>query len=83
VIEMFETMDTPGGFIRASGTEAAVCRDVAARQAKGLAKYGTTVRGNPLTLREWHQHHYEELLDAAVYVKRIIEQMDKEADDGK
>jgi len=41
------------------------------------------VQDNPLTLRQWHQNHLEELLDAAIYVKRIIEEIDKNADDFK
>lgn len=62
--------------MNATGTEARVCQDIADRQAKGLQKYGTTVEGNPLGLLQWYKHHYEELLDAAVYVKRIIEVME-------
>lgn len=77
------TIETPGGFIRASGTEAAVCADVAARQQLGIAKYGTTVADNPLSRRQWAQHAYEEALDLAVYLKRLMAQMDKEADDGR
>lgn len=69
--------------IVASGTEARVCALVAQRQQLGINKYGTTVADNPLSLRAWHQNHLEELLDAAIYVQRIIEQIDKEADDGK
>ena len=61
-----------------TGTEARVCADIAARQALGIAKYGTTVEGNPLTLREWLAHSYEECLDMAVYIKRAIEEMEKE-----
>lgn len=72
-----------GKLIRASapaatGTEAAVCADIAARQALGIAKYGTTVAQNPLELRQWLNHQYEELLDAAVYCKRAIEEIDKQ-----
>ena len=59
-----------------TGTEARVCADIAKRQAKGVAKYGTTVSDNPLTLREWLQHAYEECLDQAVYLKRAIEEME-------
>jgi len=55
-----------------TGTEAAVCQDLADRQKKGIAKYGHTVEGNPLSQREWLQHLYEELLDAAVYSKRLL-----------
>lgn len=78
-----ETISTEGGFIRVSGTEALVARDLALRQAKGIAKYGTTVEANPLPLRAWLQHQYEELLDAAVYCRRAIDELDKEADDGR
>ena len=55
-----------------TGIEALVCADIAKRQAHGVAKYGTTVADNPLTLLQWHQHHLEELYDAAVYTKKII-----------
>lgn len=58
-----------------TGTEARVCADIAARQAKGTAKYGTTVQDNPLGLIQWLQHAYEECLDQAVYLKRAIEQL--------
>lgn len=55
-----------------SGIEAQVCSDIAKRQALGLAKYGVSVAANPLPLREWLQHAYEETLDQAVYLKRAI-----------
>lgn len=61
-----------------TGTEARVCADIAARQALGLKKYGTTVEGNPLSLRAWLQHAYEETLDQAIYLRRSIEQIDRE-----
>lgn len=61
-----------------SGTEAAVCADIAARQQRGILKYGTTVADNALDLREWLQHAYEECLDMAVYLKRTMEELDKE-----
>jgi len=60
-----------------TGIEADVCSDIARRQALGIAKYGTTVADNPLELRAWLQHQYEELLDAAVYVRRAIAEIDK------
>ena len=59
------------------GTEAEVCADIARRQAMGINKYGTTVRYNELTLKQWLQHQYEELLDAAIYCKRAIEELEK------
>ena len=62
-----------------TGIEALVCQDIAERQQLGIAKYGTTLADNPLTLREWLEHQYFELLDAALYCKRAI----KEIDDAK
>ena len=60
-----------------TGTEAAVCKDIAERQAHGINKYGTTVADNPLNLLQWLLHGYEEHLDAAVYLKRAIQEMGK------
>ena len=77
------TLDTSGGFARVTGTEARVCEMIAARQRLGIAKYGMTVAGNPLELRAWLQHQLEELLDAAIYCQRAIEQLDKQRDDLK
>lgn len=59
-----------------SGTEKRVCEDIERRQQAGMIKYGLTVADNPLTLRAWLQHQYEELLDAAVYCRRAIEELD-------
>ncbi len=67
---------TIGVFIP-EGIEADLCAEIAARQAKGIQKYGTTVADNPLTLREWLQHALEEALDQAVYLKRAIAELDK------
>jgi hypothetical protein len=41
-----------------------------------MIKYGLTVADNPLTLRAWLQHQYEELLDAAIYCRRALEELD-------
>ena len=59
-----------------TGTEARLCELIAQRQAMGIAKYGQTVADNPLSLRAWLQHQLEELLDAAVYCQRAIEEID-------
>ena len=58
------------------GTEASVCLDIGSRQEMGIAKYGTTVADNPLSLRQWLQHAYEETLDKAIYLKRAIAEID-------
>ena len=73
----------PGGFRRVTGTEKAVCELIERRQQFGVSKYGTTVSENPLSLRAWLQHALEESLDLSVYLARAIEELDKEADDGK
>jgi len=61
-----------------TGTEAAVCADIARRQAFGIKKYGTTVAENPLSLKEWLQHALEETYDKAIYLKRAIQQIERE-----
>lgn len=69
-------MKDPASYL--SGTELRVCQMIAERQMRGIAKYGTTVSANPLTLREWLNHALEESLDHAIYLKRAIEQIDRE-----
>lgn len=58
------------------GTEQRVCDDIKERQEKGYVKYGTTVQDNPLILKQWLQHAYEETLDQAIYLRRAIEEID-------
>lgn len=59
-----------------TGIEALVCEDIAKRQALGIHKYGRTVADNPLALRAWLQHAYEEMLDGAIYLRRAIAEID-------
>jgi hypothetical protein len=66
------------GVFLPEGIEAEVCLDIGRRQALGKNKYGTTVAENPLSLREWLHHAYEECLDQAVYLKRAIEEIDEQ-----
>ena len=65
------------GVFLPEGIEAEVCADIARRQAFGENKYGTTVAENPLSLRAWLHHAYEETLDLSVYLRRCIEEIDK------
>lgn len=58
-----------------SGIEKMVCEDIDKRQQMGINKYGISVQQNPLTLKQWLQHAYEECLDQAVYLKRSIEEL--------
>lgn len=69
-------MTTPTPTPTPTGIEAIVCNDIAARQQLGIAKYGTTVADNPLPLRAWLEHAYEECLDQAVYLRRAMAEVD-------
>lgn len=60
-----------------TGIERQVCIDIANRQQMGLKKYGQTVADNPCSTKQWHQHLYEELMDAAIYTKKLIADMDE------
>lgn len=66
-----------------SGIEDEVCQDIAGRQRLGIAKYRKTVASNPLSLREWLQHAYEECLDQAVYLKRAIVEIESRSKTGR
>lgn len=69
--------------MKAQGTEGRLQEMIYKRQQFGIAKYQTTVESNPLTLRQWLQHALEENVDAAIYLMRAIEEIDKKADDRK
>lgn len=51
---------------------AAVIADLRRRELKGLETYGTTVDRGDLNQTEWLNHLYEEVLDSAVYLKKIL-----------
>ena len=69
---------TPGQIVdtfrerQPTGVEARVCQDIAARQRLGIAKYGCTVGANKGDLKYWMQNLFEEILDASIYLKRAI-----------
>lgn len=69
--------------MQVTGTEARLCDMIAKRQQAGIKKYGTTLRGNPLSHRQWLIHALEESLDLSAYLMRCIEEIDKKADDRK
>jgi hypothetical protein len=45
------------------------------RMSKGYQKYGTTTERTDIDLMGWLQHLQEELMDAAVYVERIKDEL--------
>lgn len=49
-----------------------VITDLISREKMGRMKYGTTVDKANLSEREWMQHAYEEALDFAIYLKRMM-----------
>jgi hypothetical protein len=42
------------------------------RSQVGIAKYGCTMERDDLTVLDFLKHHQEELMDAAIYVERLI-----------
>jgi hypothetical protein len=50
--------------------------DLDARSIKGISKYGTTLERTDIDLKGWLHHTYEELLDAALYIKRAIKEIE-------
>lgn len=51
--------------------------DLLIRSQRGISKYGTTLDRKDLTRKEWLQHAYEEALDLANYLKKLIEDEEK------
>ena len=56
---------------------ASVIMDLKIREERGLATYGTTMDRKDLSKQEWLQHAYEEALDLALYLKKLMENHDK------
>jgi hypothetical protein len=53
---------------------ASVIMDLKVREERGLATYGTTMDRKDLSRKEWLQHAYEEALDLALYLKKLMEE---------
>jgi hypothetical protein len=51
---------------------AAVVADIASRADVGLRKYGTTLARTDLSRRQWLEHAYQEALDLALYLRRLM-----------
>tara|TARA_X000001388_G_scaffold77003_1_gene76021 strand:- start:4058 stop:4273 length:216 start_codon:yes stop_codon:yes gene_type:complete len=47
------------------------------RAQKGLDTYGVSMERGDLSLQEWLQHLQDELLDAAVYVEKLKEEVEE------
>jgi len=51
---------------------AQVMIDLRAREKMGIEKYGVSVDKAELNTLQWMQHAYEESLDHAIYMKKLI-----------
>lgn len=51
------------------------------RSKAGILKYGTTTARTDLTRLQWLRHAQEELLDAAVYLQRLISDEEAQCSD--
>ena len=49
-----------------------VVMDMIMREKKGYSQYKQTMDREDLTEKEWLQHAYEEALDLALYLKKIV-----------
>jgi len=59
-----------------SKVEDSVCLDILRRAEFGINKYGVTVERTDIPAAGWVQHAYEEALDLAVYLKRLMIEME-------
>jgi len=55
-----------------SKIEDKVCAKIQARAEVGKKKYGVTMERGDLSIEEWLTHLQEELMDASVYVERLM-----------
>jgi len=46
------------------------------RSYEGQKKYGTTLDRNDLVLRDWMKHLQEELMDASLYLEKLMTVID-------
>jgi len=59
---------------------AQVILDLRSREKMGIEKYGVSVDKAELDTLKWMQHAYEESLDHAIYMKKIILEAQKYVD---
>lgn len=53
-----------------------VVSEMEAREQLGILKYSTTVDRDDLSKLDWLQHLKEELMDAVLYVQRVIDHLE-------
>ena len=60
-----------------SRIEEQVIEKIRRRALEGQAKYGTTMERTDLKFHAWAKHLQEELMDAAIYLERLMEEVHK------
>lgn len=55
-----------------SKIEEQICNKILDRSKVGKEKYGVTMERDDLSLLEWLKHTQEELMDACVYIEKVI-----------
>lgn len=53
-----------------------VIAQIKQRREAGLAKYGTSMRRTDLSVHDWIQHAKEEMLDGAIYLQKLQDQLE-------
>ena len=59
-----------------SSIEEQVCFKILKRSKIGKEKYGTTMERDDLTKLDWLKHAQEEVMDLAVYLEKIIQEIE-------
>jgi|TARA_B100000287_G_C20387243_1_gene684086 hypothetical protein len=59
-----------------SKIEDSVCKKIQDRAKVGKEKYGVTMERDDLNFKEWMTHLQEELMDAIVYIEKVINNKD-------
>ena len=60
-----------------SKIEYRVCAKITQRAALGKKKYGTTMERDDLTPLDWLKHAQEEAMDLAVYLEKLIQELEE------
>lgn len=60
-----------------SRVEDKVCRLLQERADFGLSKYGVSMERDDLSVKDWLRHTRDELMDAVVYLTRLIGDYDE------
>lgn len=60
-----------------SKIEEEVCFKILKRSEIGKKKYGTTMERDDLTPLDWLKHAQEEAMDLAVYLEKLIQELEE------